>query len=110
MEKVEGYSYQECEPTPDKPCEIKTIVCNDIEIPIEYLKQTNVVIDGKKYIELQRERNLYKDIIAELYEALEEIDDEIMETCQMYDVNGITLKKILNKVKVVNNDENSLLQ
>ena len=48
-EKIEGYSYQEHEPTPDDPCEIKTILCNDIEIPVEFLKQNFVTVDGKKY-------------------------------------------------------------
>ena len=97
MNKIEGYSYQEHEPTPDNPCEIKTMVCNDIEIPVEYLKQTNVIVDGKKYIELQQENKRLKEVINELYQELSIIDNDIMETCKNYDVNGIKLKKILDK-------------
>ena len=40
-----------------------------------------------------------KEVIDELNEALNHIDDNIMETCEVYDVNGIELKKILDKVK-----------
>ena len=53
-EEIKGKCYQEHEPTPNNPCEIKTILCNDIEIPVEFLKQNFVTVDGKKYIELQQ--------------------------------------------------------
>lgn len=34
---------------------IKTIKCGDIEIPVEYLKQTTVNVNGDDYIKLQQE-------------------------------------------------------
>lgn len=60
-EEIKGKCYQEHEPTPDKPCEIKTIVCNDIEIPVEFLEQNFVTVDGKKYIEIQQENKQLKE-------------------------------------------------
>ena len=39
---------------------IKTIKCGDIEIPVEYLKQTTVNIDGKKYIQMKQENKQLK--------------------------------------------------
>ena len=62
-EEIKGKSYQKHEPTPDKPCEIKTRLCNDIEIPVEFLKQNFVTVDGKKYIELQQQNKKYKEVI-----------------------------------------------
>ena len=64
-EEIKGKCYQEHEPTPDNPCEIKTILCNDIEIPVEFLKQNFVTVDGKKYIELQQENKQLKSIVKE---------------------------------------------
>ena len=64
-EKIEGYLYQEHEPTPDDPCKIKTIVCNGIEIPVEFLKQNFVTVDGKKYIELQQENKQLKEMFED---------------------------------------------
>ena len=60
-EEIKGKCHQEHEPTPDNPCEIKTIICNDIEIPVEFLKQNFVTVDGKKYIELQQENQRLKE-------------------------------------------------
>lgn len=65
-EKIEGYSYQKHELTPDNPCEIKTMVCNDIEIPVEFLKHNFVTVDGKKYIELQQQNKKYKEVIDKI--------------------------------------------
>lgn len=65
---------------------------NKLEKDIEKLKE--------KYNQLQTMVKTYKDVIDELNEALNHIDDSIMETCEVYDVNGIELKKILDKVKV----------
>ena len=64
-EEIKGKCYQEHEPTPNNPCEIKTILCNDIEIPVEFLKQNFVTVDGKKYIELQQENKQLKSIVEE---------------------------------------------
>ena len=40
---------------------IKIIKCGDIEIPVEYLKQTTVAVNGEDYIRLQRENKQLKD-------------------------------------------------
>ena len=42
---------------------IKIIKCGDIEIPVEYLKQTTVNVNGDDYIRLQRENKQLKDLI-----------------------------------------------
>ena len=105
-EEIKGKCYQEHEPTPNNPCEIKTILCNDIEIPVEFLKQTFVTVDGKKYIELQQKYQQLKEVIDEAREELIEIDDDIMETCKNYDVNGIELKKILDKAGDIDEKKN----
>ena len=80
-EEIKGKCYQEYEPTPDDPCEIKTIVCNGIEIPVEYLKQTNVIVDGKKYIELQQENKQLKEVIEEIREFVKglSLEDEFLQ-------------------------------
>lgn len=56
-EEIKGKRYQEHELTPDNPCEIKTILCNDIEIPVEFLKQTNVIVDGKNILNYNKKTN-----------------------------------------------------
>lgn len=40
---------------------IKIIKCGDIEIPVEYLKQTTVNVDGDDYIRLQQENKILKE-------------------------------------------------
>lgn len=63
------------------------------DLLVEEIDLYNEVID------LQEKIKQLKDVIDELNEALNYIDDNIMETCEVYDVNGIELKKILNKIK-----------
>lgn len=46
---------------------------------------------------IQQERDKYKEVIDKLREALSYIDNDIMETCENYDVNGIELKRILDE-------------
>ena len=75
-EEIKGKCYQEHEPTPNNPCEIKTILCNGIEIPVEFLKQNFVTVDGKKYIELQQENQELKSSIGYLEIALKERTEE----------------------------------
>lgn len=40
---------------------IKIIKCGDIEIPVEYLRQTTVAVNGDDYIRLQRENKILKE-------------------------------------------------
>ena len=73
-EEIKGKCYQEHELTPDNPCEIKTILCDDIEIPVEFLKQNFVTVDGKKYIELQQQNKKYKEVIDKAIEYIETLN------------------------------------
>ena len=94
-EEIKGKCYQEHEPTPDNPCEIKTMICNDIEIPVEYLKHNFVIVDGKKYIELQQEKQQLEKRINKAIEYIKEhvklLPDEEgggLELCD-YDVANV---------------------
>lgn len=40
---------------------IKIIKCGDIEIPVEYLKQTTVAVNGDDYIRVQQENKILKE-------------------------------------------------
>lgn len=44
---------------------IKIIKCGDIEIPVEYLKQTTVNVNGDDYIKLQQENKQLKEELEE---------------------------------------------
>ena len=92
-EKIEGYSYQKHELTPDNPCEIKTILCNDIEIPVEFLKQNFVTVDGKKYIELQQKKQQLEERIKK---ALDFIDSKVISNGEIIDqLRKIEVKELI---------------
>lgn len=92
-EEIKGKCYQEYEPNPDKPCEIKTMICNDIEIPVEYLKQTNVIVDGKKYIELQQKKQQLEERIKK---ALDFIDSKVISNGEIIDqLRKIEVKELI---------------
>ena len=46
----------------------------------------------------QKENEKYKQIINKAIEYIG-IDEDIEKTCEMYDVNGIEILKILNEIK-----------
>ena len=46
----------------------------------------------------QKENEKYKQIINKVIEYIG-IDEDIEKTCEMYDVNGIEILKILNEIK-----------
>lgn len=54
---------------------IKIIKCGDIEIPVEYLKQTTVAVNGDDYIRLQRENKQLKDNWNKLKKAAKNHSD-----------------------------------
>ena len=64
-----------------------------------------VLENGKRYtingyiVKLQQENKQLKEVIEEVRGELKHIDKDIMETCKTYDVNGIKIKQILDKVK-----------
>lgn len=66
--------------------ELKNKSVIDLE---EYAKQDTISVLGKEYIS--------KDIIRKFIK--EELpDDEIMETCEMFDINGVYLRKKLEEL------------
>ena len=92
-EEIKGKCYQEHEPTPNNPCEIKTIVCNDIEIPVEFLKQNFVTVDGKKYIELQQKKQQLEERIKK---ALDFIDSKVISNGEIIDqLRKIEVKELI---------------
>ena len=97
-EEIKGKCYQEHEPTPDNSCEIKTMICNDIEIPVEYLKQTNVIVDGKKYIELQQENQQLKEKIN-TYENPEDLTLMFMYCDEKAKDKIKQLKEVIEEVR-----------
>ena len=104
-EKIEGYSYQKHEPTPNNPCEIKTILCNDIEIPVEFLKHNFVIVDGKKYIEFQQETQQYRQALLDIKEYLKDKEKEFID--EPYYNNYWEYEHILDIVnKVLGSDSN----
>lgn len=54
---------------------IKTIKFEDIEAPVEYLKQTAVTINGDDYIKLQQENKQLKEENKKLNNIFDEIED-----------------------------------
>lgn len=92
-EEIKGKCYQEHEPTPNNPCEIKTILCNDIEIPVEFLKQNFVTVDGKKYIELQQKKQQLEERIKK---ALDFIDSKVISNGEIIDqLRKIEVKELI---------------
>lgn len=92
-EEIKGKCYQEHEPTPNNPCEIKTILCNDIEIPVEFLEQTFVTVDGKKYIELQQKKQQLEERIKK---ALDFIDSKVISNGEIIDqLRKIEVKELI---------------
>lgn len=54
---------------------IKIIKCGDIEIPVEYLKQTTVAVNGDDYIRVQQENQQLKDNWNKLKEIIKKKQD-----------------------------------
>ena len=97
-EEIKGKCYQEHEPTPNNPCEIKTILCNDIEIPVEFLKQNFVTVDGKKYIKLQQENKQLKEKIN-TYENPEDLTLMFMYCDEKAKDKIKQLKEVIEEVR-----------
>ena len=79
---------------------IKIIKCGDIEIPVEYLKQTTVNVNGDDYIRLQQENKKLKDNWNYIKKMLKEVRQE------KFNVNGycgtctdVDIDFLLNKMK-----------
>ena len=73
---------------------IKIIKCGDIEIPVEYLKQTTVNVNGDDYIRLQQENKQLKDKFNQILEEINWVKD-LIDTCEYVDTNAITIYKII---------------
>lgn len=64
---------------------IKIIKCGDIEIPVEYLKQTTVNVNGDDYIRLQEENKQLKEDIKNIIKILEKNCDDLEATEEEFD-------------------------
>ena len=73
---------------------IKTIKIGDIEVPVEYLKQTTVNVNGDDYIRLQQENKQLKDKFNQILEEINWVKD-LIDTCEYVDTNAITIYKII---------------
>ena len=74
---------------------IKIIKCGDIEIPVEYLKQTTVAVNGDDYIRLQRENKILK----ENAENNDKVVDKVNWENQLLKKENKQLKDNWNKLK-----------
>lgn len=72
---------------------IKIIKCGDIEIPVEYLKQTTVAVNGDDYIRLQRENKILK----ENAENNDKVVDKVNWENQLLKKENKQLKERINK-------------
>ena len=101
---------------------IKIIKWEDIEIPVEYLKQTTVNVNGYDYIRLQQENKQLQERIEYLERSNNRREDTILEQRQeindlgdnwdklkeyinryiKYDKNGRKISKCLNVIAIMN--------
>lgn len=79
---------------------IETIKFDDIEVPVEWLKQSTVNINGDDYIRLQQENKQLKDKFNQILEEINWVKD-LIDTCEYVETNAITIYKI---IKGVNNE------
>lgn len=73
---------------------IETIKFDDIEVPVEWLKQSTVNINGDDYIRLQQENKQLKDKFNQILEEINWVKD-LIDTCEYVDTNAITIYKII---------------
>lgn len=73
---------------------IETIKIGDIEVPVEYLKQTTVNVNGDDYIRLQQENKQLKDKFNQILEEINWVKD-LIGTCEYVGTNAITIYKII---------------
>ena len=73
---------------------IETIKIGDIEVPVEYLRQTTVNVNGDDYIRLQQENKQLKDKFNQILEEINWVKD-LIDTCEYVDTNAITIYKII---------------
>lgn len=81
---------------------IKIIKCGDIEIPVEYLKQTTVAVNGDDYIRLQRENKILKENAENNDKVVDKVNwkNQLLkkENKQLKD-NWNYIKKMLKEVR-----------
>lgn len=79
---------------------IKIIKCGDIEIPVEYLRQTTVNVNGDDYIRVQQENKILKENAEHNDKVVDKVNWENMllkkENKQLND-NWIKLKEIMKE-------------
>ena len=93
---------------------IKIIKCGDIEIPVEYLKQTTVNVNGDDYIRLQQENKQLKDNWNKLKYFLKNTRKEHLEwdkkhNCEWKGYNAYSELLIkMQELEQGNNDNESI--
>lgn len=80
---------------------IKVIKYDDIEIPVEYLKQTTVNIDGKKYIQLQQENQQLKEIEKEHQRINGELREELQKANDTLDTHNELINHLQEVIEEV---------
>lgn len=112
-EKIEGYSYQEHEPTPKKPVEIKVLnlfEVNGIQYTDNIPDNMNIGITKEQYCEylqLQQENKQLKTLlmqdhhkIHELADVIDEVRKYIKDNLNINQLIQYELLQILDKVGV----------
>lgn len=74
---------------------IKIIKCGDIEIPVEYLRQTTVAVNGDDYIRVQQENK----ILRENAENNDKVVDKVNWKNQLLKKENKQLKDNWNKLR-----------
>lgn len=81
---------------------IKIIKCGDIEIPVEYLKQTTVAVNGDDYIRVQQENKILKENAENNDKVVDKVNwkNQLLkkENKQLKD-NWNYIKKMLKEVR-----------
>ena len=99
-EKIEGYSYQEHEPTPDMPCEVKCLRLYEVN---GVIYQDNIPDNMRigitkeqycEYLQLQEKNNQLRKTIEQVRTAI----DYMIGNVDISEIHGTKLKQMLDKV------------
>lgn len=79
MNKIEGYSIQNGEPTPDNPAEIRSLDIEDIKFIDEMIKEYNTFgdLDNPDYEDTDRIYKAIENILKKIKELEEQVKNEI---------------------------------
>ena len=81
---------------------IKIIKFDDIEVPVEWLKQSTVNINGDDYIKLQQENQKYKEVIDKAIEYIKLLGKYDGQRCTRgFSMMTADFNKLLDMLKEV---------